>query len=198
MSAIGQKRAVSQRNQPRTSCAVRSSKVDEGVRRGNLTGGLKTPSGCKKGNVSSIDRALQVLEHLALGFRRPKDPQMPSRPGDGGIEDAVRQVFLVGVGHHDRHGILLEALNLMNRDCIGDLEGHHVARLVVIVVAGVPVSNGKSHGRIGDPFQLGPATTKASSGRSICTSKRRDSSPSLEPSPPIAPTCTFPLALHQE
>lgn len=59
MSASGQERTVPLRNRTRTSGAVRSGTVDEGrVPKGNLADGLKTPSGCKKGNVFRVDRAL--------------------------------------------------------------------------------------------------------------------------------------------
>ena len=65
------------------------------MRRGKLAHGRETLPGRKKVDVLGIHRALEVLEHLALGFRRPKDPQMASRSGNGGIEDAMRQVVFI-------------------------------------------------------------------------------------------------------
>jgi hypothetical protein len=83
----------------------------------------------------------------------------------------VRDVVLVGVSDDDLDGVVFEALGLVDRDGVGDLERHRGVKRVVVIVTGVVVVDGKAYGRALGPFQLSAADVELGE-RSISGSRQ--------------------------
>ena len=81
-----------------------------------------------------------------MGLWRPEDLEALPRPGDSGVEDAVRDVVFVGVSDDDVDRVVLEALRLVDRDGVGDLERHRGVKRVVVLVAGVVIVDREADG----------------------------------------------------
>ncbi len=68
--------------------------------------------------------AMKALQNALLRFGRPEDPQTLTCPSYGCVEDAVCDVVFIGIGDYYLDGVILEALRLMDRHCVGHLEWH--------------------------------------------------------------------------
>jgi len=88
-----------------------------------------------------------------LGLGRPEDLEGFPGSGDGRVEDAVGNVVLVGVGDYDFDRVVLQALGLVDRDGVGDLERNDSFARVVVLVAVVIVVDGEADGRSLHPLE---------------------------------------------
>jgi hypothetical protein len=73
---------------------------------------------------------------VSAAYWCPEDLKAFPCSGDGSVEDAVGDVAFVGVGDDDLDGVVLEALGLVDRDCVGDLERHRGDERVVVPESG--------------------------------------------------------------